>query len=198
MGDQPHQEYARAVAGAFAGARHPARWNAAGAGPQEWAAVFEWRAGEPGADPAVWPHGVMLTWTQPAGWTAVDPDPDPSTAAFTLALPVDRLATPASLAVLLPLLLTGAFDDLPRAGARWQDPRAPELAHLLGLGPPADGLVTLFGGPLDGRVVDIGDAPARETPGGLVALPQDDSDAPDDVLYARDPTGTWRWVDGRG
>lgn len=142
----PHHLYGETLADAFTRIGHaPVKWSADGVRTKELRVVLEWSAAERGINSEVWPHGVMLRWTQPIGWMCLDPDPSPYAGFVLRLLPVDRLAEPDVLAALFPRLLAGEIDDLPPSGARWTGGNAAELAELLELTPAEGGLAALHG-----------------------------------------------------
>lgn len=142
----PHRAYAEAVAALDGpgGAYAPDEWSAEEeAGRLE--AGFSYRRTGPTTvvrdglpvtvapvlDAQEWPYGMLLFWNSVDGWSYAALTDEWGGVDFAEPLPVDRLASPAALRSLLPLLLAGDDEDLPVRTERWEHPRAPALARLL-------------------------------------------------------------------
>ncbi len=142
----PHRAYAEAVAAMDGpgGAYEPDEWSAEeDAGRLE--AGFSYRRTGPKTverdglpltvapvlDTEEWPYGMLLFWNSVDGWSYAALTDEWGGADFAEPLPVDRLASPAALRAVLPLLLAGEDHDLPARAERWEHPRAPALARLL-------------------------------------------------------------------
>ncbi|MEV8605567.1 hypothetical protein AB0465_37500 [Streptomyces griseoviridis] len=81
-----------------------------------------------------WQHGLALSWDELDGWTYTALYDEHSTVGdWWTRLPVPRLASPAAIRALLPVLLDGREDELPRSVDQWQEPRAYTLGQHLAL-----------------------------------------------------------------
>ncbi|MER5869535.1 hypothetical protein [Streptomyces sp. NPDC002044] len=142
----PHRAYAEAVAAMDGpgGAYEPDEWSAQEDGGRLEAGFYYrrtgprtvWRDGLPAAvgpvlDTEEWPHGMLLFWNSVDGWSYAALTDEWGGADFAEPLPVDRLASPAAIRAVLPLLLAGDDHDLPACAERWDRPRAAALAGVL-------------------------------------------------------------------
>jgi hypothetical protein len=146
----PHHVYAEAVAHCDGGpdtAYAPDEWNVYLSNTKLLCAMFYYRRTEtmtvedrhgnkrtltPVVNGVAWPYGLALSWDEVDGWTYTSLWDEFSTVGEVWdPLPVPRLAAPAAIRALLPQLLDGNEDNLPRSTQEWKEPRSETLSHLL-------------------------------------------------------------------